>query len=303
MIEMLREELAELVAPRGRGLRSRSGGRMLTFNQLLRAANIEPELVRLVRHRDPNVQRAVFDAALRGDASFDEYQEHQGTDQIIAQFRAAKFLAAFVGEPITSETIFVGLWERLSDHPGPSPRIPLSIAGTHSASVVFETRRLEALAEYRGRIVIEWGDAARVWVQRADRQEKAIIEVRREPREPSFPGFLHLMLPLDKVANVPPAWSVALRNVRGIYLLVHRGSGAQYVGSAYGADGILGRWLSYADGHGGNVAMRELAAGADAYEATILEIVGSDATIEEICERENLWKKKLGSKAQGLNCN
>jgi hypothetical protein len=35
---------------------------MLTFNQLLRASDVDPDDVRLVRHRDPNVQRAVFDA-------------------------------------------------------------------------------------------------------------------------------------------------------------------------------------------------------------------------------------------------
>jgi hypothetical protein len=40
---------------------------MLTFNQLLRASDIDPDLVRLVRHRDLNVQRAVFDAAMKGD--------------------------------------------------------------------------------------------------------------------------------------------------------------------------------------------------------------------------------------------
>jgi len=276
---------------------------MITFNQLLRIAGLDPDLVRLVRHRDPNVQRAVFDAAIKGEPSFDEYQEHQGTEQVIAQFRAAKYLAAFVVEPITSETIFVGVWERVGERPGPEPRVPLSIAGTLSASIAFETRRVDALSEYRGRLVIDWGDGTRAWVQRADRQDKPIVEIRREPKEPAFPGFLHLRLPLDAAADVPPAWAVALRSVRGVYLLVHRESGDQYVGAAYGADGILGRWLCYADGHAGNVGMRELAASASAYDATILEIVGSDATIDDVCQRESLWKTKLGSRAKGLNRN
>lgn len=276
---------------------------MITFNQLLRYAGLDLELVRLVRHRDPTVQRAVFEAALRADPSFDEYQAHQGTEQVIAQFRAATYLAAFVAEPLTGETVFAGVWERLGDRPGPVPRVPLAIRGTLSAAVAFDTRRLDVLAEYRGRIVIEWGDAARVWVQRADRQDKVITEIRREPHEPPFPGFLHVRLPLDKMSDVPPTWAAALRSVRGVYLLVHRESGEQYVGSAYGVDGILGRWLCYHDGHAGNVAMRELSAGASAYDATILEIVGSDATVEDVCEREALWKIKLGSRAKGLNRN
>jgi hypothetical protein len=38
---------------------------MLTFNDLLHTANLDPAVVRLVRHRDPQirVQRAAFEAA------------------------------------------------------------------------------------------------------------------------------------------------------------------------------------------------------------------------------------------------
>jgi hypothetical protein len=57
-------------------------------------------------------------------------------------------------------------------------------------------------------------------------------------------------------------WADVLRSGRGIYLLVHRETGQQYVGSAYGVDGLLGRWKSYADGHGGNVGLKELGARA-----------------------------------------
>ena len=84
---------------------------------------------------------------------------------------------------------------------------------------------------------------------------------------------------------------------------MHRPSGAQYVGSATGADGFLGRWRSYADGHGGNVALRELAHRADDYEVRILETVGSSATLDDVCDLESLWKDKLGSRVQGLNRN
>lgn len=88
----------------------------------------------------------------------------------------------------------------------------------------------------------------------------------------------NLRLPIDRVAQIPPTWAVALRSVRGVYLLVHRKSGDQYVGAAYGRS-------------------------ASAYDASILEIVGSDATVEDVCQRETLWKTKLGSRAKGLNRN
>ena len=97
-----------------------------------------------------------------------------------------------------------------------------------------------------------------------------------------------------------------LRHARGVYLLVRRDTGEQYVGSANGADGFYGRWCNYADGHGGNVAMKELKAPASAFDVSILEVVGSEATPEHIIEREGLWKDKLGTRVKelkGLNRN
>lgn len=276
---------------------------MLTFNDLLRAANLDPATVRLVRHRDPDVQRAVFEAAIQGDSAFDEYQEHQGADQVIAQFRAATYLAAFVVDPMSGDTVFVGIWERLGDRAGPSPRVHLSIPGTRSAAIAFETRRIDTLAAYRGRVVIDWGDGARVWVQRADNQPKPLLEIRREVREPAFPGFARFRRQLDQIGLLPPTWLAVLSNARGVYLLVHRESGQQYVGSAYGTGGFFGRWTTYADGHGGNVGLKELGATASAFDVAILEVVGSEAMNEEIFARETLWKDKLGTRVKGLNRN
>lgn len=54
---------------------------------------------------------------------------------------------------------------------------------------------------------------------------------------------------------------------------------------------------------GGNVGMRELARSAEAYDVSILETVGSGASLEDIYTSEALWKEKLGARAQGLNRN
>jgi len=75
------------------------------------------------------------------------------------------------------------------------------------------------------------------------------------------------------------------------------------VGSATGDSGFFGRWLCYQDGHGGNVGLRELAADAAEYDVNILEVAASNATVEEIYEHESLWKRKLGTRANGLNRN
>jgi hypothetical protein len=276
---------------------------MLTFNQLLERAGLNPAEVRLLRHKDPEsaTHRLIFDAAMKGDPRFVEYQEVQGASQVVDAFRSTRYLASFVVDPTTKYTVFVGVWERVGERPAPT----VDAFGTplKGAPVAFETRVVPALESYRGRIAIDWGPGERAWVQRADNQDKAIVEIRRVREDPRFPGYTTFQLPLDEVEGIPVSWSEALRNARGIYLLVHRQSGDQYVGSAYGQDGFFGRWKCYADGHGGNVAMRELGAAASAYDATILEVVSSDALNEDIFVRENLWKSKLGTRARGLNRN
>lgn len=234
-----------------------------------------------------------------GDERFRLYQESQDKDQVIAQFRAAKHLAGFVVDPTTKATIFMGAWDLLGERPPTqdpfNPRGPNAVAFRSVVRADFDA--------YRGRLVIDWGDGERAWVQRADLQDKPIVELREQREDPKFPGFMHFKLALHDVENVPVSWAEVLRNARGIYLLVHRESGDQYVGSAYGEHGFFARWKSYADGHGGNVAMKDLGAPAAAYEATILEVVGSDATPLDIFERETLWKTKLGTRAKGLNRN
>jgi hypothetical protein len=108
---------------------------------------------------------------------------------------------------------------------------------------------------------------------------------------------------LDQIENLYASWTQVLRNARGVYLLVRRRTGEQYVGSATGADGFFSRWLCYQDGHGGNVGLRELGADSAEYDVNILEVAASNATVEEVLERESLWKIKLGTRAMGLQRN
>ena len=63
-----------------------------------------------------------------------------------------------------------------------------------------------------------------------------------------------------------------LRNVKGVYLLVDRESGKQYVGSARDPDSLWGRCCDYArNGHGGDRELRKL--GRRPYRVTILQAV------------------------------
>jgi hypothetical protein len=275
---------------------------VFTFNRLLAASGIEPNGVRLLRHRDMRVQKQVFRAAITKDPRFDVYQESQGAEQVISSLRRAACIASFVAGP-GGETVFVGMWAV----EGPSAEVPLNpFLGEQMlgpGAVRFRTRRLEALGDYIGRLLVEWGPGQRAWVQRAENQDKPIVELRRQVEEPEFPGFQAFQSGLGDIESLPSAWIAALRATAGVYLLVHRERGELYVGSAYGLGGFYGRWLSYSGGHGGNVALREIGGKASDYDVSILETAGSGLEDAEVVALESMWKRKLGSRVRGLNRN
>lgn len=78
--------------------------------------------------------------------------------------------------------------------------------------------------------------------------------------------------------------------------------GDQYVGSAAGQDGFMGRWRGYAaNGHGGNVLLRQRQ--HRDYTVSIFEVASPDMSRDDIVVREAFWKDKLGARAHGLNAN
>lgn len=281
----------------------------LTFNLLLEAAGVDLKTTRLVRHRhDRRFQRLVYQDAVEGNDRFQTYQAGQGSLRVAKQMGGADVLASFVLDP-AGDTVFAGLWRVLGVKRGflPDPyRYPdgkdAPRRGKPTDSIV-ETDRMDLLADCRGRLVVDWGGGERAWVQYAHRRDKPITELRARVADPPFPGLASFKCPLGEVDGLPRSWLALLGLNRGVYLLVHRDSGAQYVGSAVGPDGFLGRWRSYGDGHGGNKGMKAFGRSADEYDVAILETAGSGATVEDIYTLEARWKEKLGSRATGLNRN
>jgi len=103
-------------------------------------------------------------------------------------------------------------------------------------------------------------------------------------------------------------WMVALSNVFGVYMLTDKLTGKHYVGSAYGEQGIWGRWSNYIYGfHGGNKELVELFNHTskeyfkENFKFTLLEIMPTTKTPKEVIDREEMWKKKLLSANFGLN--
>jgi hypothetical protein len=164
------------------------------------------------------------------------------------------------------------------------------------------------LSDFSKRLIIDWGEGYRSWVQRSDRRDKTVLEIRRRFSEPPFPEYLDFKTHLQEIQTLFAAWKDALRRAKGVYLLVDQENGGQYIGSATGEHGFLGRWLAYAkDGHGGNVTLK--LRNHKNYVVSILETAGSSMDRNTILMREVFWKEKLGSRADrlgdefGLNAN
>lgn len=177
----------------------------------------------------------------------------------------------------------------------------------------FDLHESELLASLRNRLVIDWAKDTINWAKSgASAASFPLVEIA-DPDAVPFPGFDRLLIPYSELLNVVAdsrynAWQVALGSVQGIYLIADSTNGKLYVGKADGRERILGRWSAYArDGHGGNLALRELA-GLDPSHAShfffsILRVFGPSAIATEVDEAEAHYKRSLLSLKFGMNRN
>lgn len=187
---------------------------------------------------------------------------------------------------------------------------------------VFDLRPSTYLAALAGRLVVDW-TSPRSWHRRATSAANLpVVEIADRDKVP-FPGFDRVRLTYAELCEMVQDhryadWQVALREVQGIYLITDSSNGKHYVGKADGGERILGRWRNYAtDGHGGNVALRELAHASAAEHShpkpandharhfvfSILRVFGPSTSSSEVNVAEEHYKRALMSREFGLNRN
>lgn len=278
----------------------------LTFNMLLRDSDLDPREVRLMRHQHVAKDGLTPFALWRDNRpEFERYQSAQRADRR-AHF-ASRFWAGFV-VPSDGSTMFAGMYEILGYSPvlldWVDPLMRQTAKQMGRELDIYEFRRLAEFDYLNGCLKVEWGKGARSWAQRADSKSgnKPIAELTQNFREPEFPGFTRFIGNLGNLPSLPTSWIAVLSATKGIYLLTCPRTREQYVGSAYGAEGFWGRWQAYvATGHGGNLGLKSR--DPSDYQVSILEVMGSAATANEIISTEQLWKAKLQSRDMGLNKN
>jgi len=284
----------------------------LMFNTLLEKANVRPEDVRLVRHKDKRADkgRTPYDLWCNEGTryQFERYQSCQRFDN--HGKLDARYWAVFLGTP-NDETLFVGLYR--VKHRGPLDRnqeVPTRQGEIDKAGSCdeYHLTLLPKLSEFIGKLVIDWGPAKIAWIQYASNQNQKITELRPEFKEPDFPGALSFTSRLSALDGLPISWKAVLKECAGIYLLTCPKTGLQYVGKADGKDGFWGRWQDYVTTcHGGNVGLKRhhkqhhKRPGSCDFQVSILEVAGSSTTEKEMLQMEEGWITRLRTRHRGLN--
>ena len=279
---------------------------ILYFSDVLKKVGLAPEKVKLIRH-------ALTDQGFRD--CFDrnmvlEYTRHQKR----GFSKGYDYWCAFISGKGTLAKLFacykVGV--SVPDTPDVMPQKyphPEKFRGEGS---YFELEHIDLLKDYEGRLTIDWGGSARMWHQKGT-TEKPIISIQADEKK-VFSGFENLVITYDDLKDVIlnptvyEAWHTALSSVNAIYLIVDRETGKQYVGSAYGKDGLLGRWSCYINSrHGHNKLMKELICAYPEryhqFQFSILQILPKTMTDDEVIQTEQLYKKKLLTTQFGMNDN
>lgn len=286
----------------------------MTLNDILKTLddNIDFDKICLIRHTDTELKEYLLDETV-----FNFYQSIQSK-----RLETYQYLISFAA--IDNKTIFQGIYEikgkeifsekhLLSfDHPLWQPTEQW--CKEHLGQYNFYSLELTIMFnELIGRLVIDWGKAAIHWFQKYDNTKpKLITEILSQSYFKEFTGYHDVSLTrleLEKLFKTQnPIWKSKLEAVDGVYIIMDEDTGHQYIGSAYGKLGIWGRWDYYfTDATGGNEKFKELRSMNSSFykkfRYSILEIFPKTFEKEQARAREALYKRKLGSKAFGLNLN
>lgn len=183
------------------------------------------------------------------------------------------------------------------------------------------------LQKYVNLLVVKWKNFSRVWRYVDPHKVKSIPIYQILPKpyhllDLEFPGFNKIKMrypDLKRVIN-QPEWKQALSGVYGVYLITDLSNGQLYVGSAYGEDGVYGRWCTYLtsgydkdeneSGDYPNKRLRDLVRKRGIqyikqnFQYSLLEIFPkNEMGKSNALTRENYWKEMVDSRYHGYNAN
>jgi len=290
----------------------------MNLNDLLVSTGIDPQQVLVLRHRpaEPEFNRVFPWLAAERPEIFNAYQQTQG-EKVEKAMQAAKYVASFIGhEP--AKALFVGLYaienstvlthEQYWNHPAKIEIRALGHVGfteeERSSILWFDLVLKDFYASWKGKLIVGWPPPERSWWRRAHKNEIPVLAVLEDSAlDSAMPAWEQINLTWEQLSVLPTRWKGALSQWRGIYYIFDISDAKGYVGSAYGQDNLLGRWLNYAaGGHGGNRLLRHRE--PRNFRFTVLQRVSPDMAPEDIIRLEGTWKERLHTRSPyGLNDN
>jgi len=174
-----------------------------------------------------------------------------------------------------------------------------------------EMIKIDFLQDYTNRLFIKWTNPSANYGRWLD-DEKYEIHSLKPQKEFSIgklpANYFEIKLnyaELKKMVDFEvdnQEWYNYLSNRAGVYIILDKSDGMQYIGSAYGENGFWGRWSDYATtGNGGNVELKNR--DANNFQFSILWETLNSIDKEKIIEVESKFKNNLGTRVHGLNNN
>lgn len=192
-----------------------------------------------------------------------------------------------------------------------------------------KAKRLDEYEKYFGKLFIKWTNLPQQFfyvkkdiinsIEIHKIAEKHYLETEEE-----FNGYESVCKKYKQLKQIidQKTWKEALSRVYGVYVITDTKNGKQYVGSAYGENGIYGRWKTYLESgydkdekENGEYPNKELKKLVNAkekglkyiqenFQYAILEIFPmNELGKEKALNRETYWKTVLKTKEHGYNDN
>ena len=223
---------------------------ILYFSDVLRKVGLDPAKVKLIRH-------ALTDKGFK--SCYDKNMVLEYTRQQKSGFsKNYDYWCVFISGKGTLAKLFAcyRVGNSVPDTPDAMPKDFPHPEWFQGENAYFDLEHIDLLKDYEGRLTIDWGNSARMWHQKGT-TGKPIVAIQADEKK-VFSGFENLILTYDELKNILEnqeafdAWHTAMSAVNAVYLIADRKEGTQYVGSAYGKDGLWGRWAEYiaTGGHG-----------------------------------------------------
>lgn len=164
----------------------------------------------------------------------------------------------------------------------------------------YETKLLDISENFIGKLIVSFKKDFRASYLKLENhiEKMEILELKREIVKVEFPGYDKVNVSWEELSSFinADAWSTALKNQKGIYLITDVKTGKRYVGKASGDNMLLGRWQNYiSNGHGGNIELKKIGFEyiKENFRYSILEIFKESTDDSLIDSRESWWKDLL----------